>query len=341
MRKHQGFSLVELMVAMSLSLILMAGALSILYSSKITYNQNDRLARLQEAGRAALELMTRDARGVGYPGCARPNAGAFFNKLVSPTSLLWNFEQPVYGFQATSTTAWSPGMDAAVVAPLGGSDVLVLRGARQGQSVFRTTMPVAPTAGITVTGDMASSIPQNEPMMISDCEGSTVFAATSYAGGVIAHTTSGTATQAKNVNNSLEQTFQIAAQVIPVQTTIYYVRDAGTVNGIAYGPALYRSLGGEDAELLVDGVQQMQILYGVDTDANLLVDNYVPADAVTNWNNVVSITMALLIRTAEESGTEIDRQTYTLLDAAAVGPFNDRRQRSIFITTVSLRNVGT
>ena len=44
-----GFSIVELMVAMTLSLVLLAGALSILYSTKLTSSENDRTARIQEA----------------------------------------------------------------------------------------------------------------------------------------------------------------------------------------------------------------------------------------------------------------------------------------------------
>ncbi len=48
---------------MTLSLVLLAGALSILYSSKVTYSENDRIARLQEAGRTVVEAdLARRAR---------------------------------------------------------------------------------------------------------------------------------------------------------------------------------------------------------------------------------------------------------------------------------------
>src|SRR2546430_6052851 len=81
-RAVAGFSLVELMVAMTLSLILMAGALSILYSTKLTSAENERVARIQEAGRTAFELIRQDARSSGYAGCARPHTdltGPSFN----------------------------------------------------------------------------------------------------------------------------------------------------------------------------------------------------------------------------------------------------------------------
>src|SRR6478736_5140615 len=108
-RHQQGFSLVELMVAMTLSLLLLAGALSILYSSKITYNENDRVARLQEAGRTVVEMMLRDTRPAGFLGCSRPvNGDEFGNGLNNNLTLLWNFAQPVYGFEATGAAMWTP-----------------------------------------------------------------------------------------------------------------------------------------------------------------------------------------------------------------------------------------
>ncbi len=123
----RGFSVVELMVAMTLSLILMAGALSILYSSKLTYTENERIARLQEAGRTVVELVLRDARVAGYEGCTRPLAPTdFVNNLDDANSVLWNFIQPVFGYNASSS-AWTPALDAtAIPSATAGSDVIVL-----------------------------------------------------------------------------------------------------------------------------------------------------------------------------------------------------------------------
>ncbi len=48
-------------------------------------------------------------------------------------------------------------------------------------------------------------------------------------------------------------------------------------------PALYRKVGASDAEELVRGVENMQIEYGEDLDANWTADVYRTADAVANW----------------------------------------------------------
>ena len=91
----------------------------------------------------------------------------------------------------------------------------------------------------------------------------------------------------------------------------------------------------------------MQVKYGVDTDGDLLANQYVTADNVTNWDTVVSINLAVLVRSIDETGVEKDKQTYKLLGGAGAtgggtyGPFNDRRQRAIFTTTITLRNGTT
>ena len=64
-----GFSLVELMTAMLLSLLLMAAAISVLVSNKRTYSATEGLGHVQENARIAFELMSRDIREAGGNPC--------------------------------------------------------------------------------------------------------------------------------------------------------------------------------------------------------------------------------------------------------------------------------
>jgi len=86
----------------------------------------------------------------------------------------------------------------------------------------------------------------------------------------------------------------------------------------------------------------MQLRYGIDSTADPMVsiDEYVDADEITDWNQVVSVTMSILVRSAEENSQIEDTRTYQLLDEE-LGPFNDKYQRSLFTTTVTLRNRTT
>jgi len=336
--RQRGFSLVELMVAMTLSLLLMAGALSILYSSKTTYNENDRVARLQEAGRTVLEMVLRDARPAGFMGCSRPlNGDEFSNGLINSNSLLWNFGQPVFGFEATGGT-WSPALDALLLPnATSGSDALVMRTSRQDQGVFRLNTPVTNTAApILVDADAGATIPANTPMIIGDCEGSSVFMATGYNAGTgeISHAASGGSEG--NTTDNLTRGFVLGAQVMPVQTVAYFVAPSESGSG----PSLWQRVGKADPLELVDGVENMQVRYGIDTDNNLQADEYQDAKKVNdanNWSRVISIELAVLVRSPQETGAVFDNREYDLL-GTKVGPFNDRRQRAVFTTTVVLRN---
>lgn len=360
--RMSGFTLVELMVSMTLSLILLAGALSILYSTKLTSSENERVARIQEAGRTALELIRQDARASGYAGCARPHnasSGYTYNtKGLNTTSLLWDFSKPVYGFEATSSTAWTPALDTAIPAspvPATGSDVLVLRTARPGSPLFRTNAGASGSAAISVDRDpnisLASFTPT--PMIIGDCRTAEVFVAsgvtTAGSTGTILHATGGS--PAGNTSGSLSNSYQIGALLQPVQTVVYYVASCTAIDGPA-GPctaltppglwqiAAVDTATGIQPQELIQGVEAMQLKYGVDTDGDFLANSYVTADLVTDWTKVVSINLAILVRSVDQTGVETDKQTYSLL-GTSYGPFNDRRSRSVYTTTISLRNDTT
>lgn len=84
----------------------------------------------------------------------------------------------------------------------------------------------------------------------------------------------------------------------------------------------------------------MQILYGEDTTNDAIADTYVNAATVgsTNWNNVVSVRLALLVNGVDQNFTgNQDTNTYNLL-GTTVGPFNDYRRRKVFSNTVQVRN---
>lgn len=66
--RHRGVSLVELMVALVIGLLLMAGALTVYMQSRNTHRTTETTARLQEVGRYALDILEPDVRLAGYWG---------------------------------------------------------------------------------------------------------------------------------------------------------------------------------------------------------------------------------------------------------------------------------
>jgi type IV pilus assembly protein PilW len=66
MKRQRGISLVEIMIALVLSLFLSAGVIQVYLASKQSYRAQEGYSRLQENGRYALETMTRFIRLAGY-----------------------------------------------------------------------------------------------------------------------------------------------------------------------------------------------------------------------------------------------------------------------------------
>lgn len=120
---------------------------------------------------------------------------------------------------------------------------------------------------------------------------------------------------------------------------IYYVANNGFTE-----PALFReSLGSgggvatSTAEELVEGVEDMQITYGEDTSADGSVDGYFAANAVTNWNNVKSVRIGLLMRSAE-NGVVNQPQSVSFNGGTVTPATGDRRLRKVFTATIAVRN---
>jgi type IV pilus assembly protein PilW len=363
--RSRGFTLVEMMVAMTLSLILLGGVLSVLYSSKLTYNENERVGRLQESMRAGVEVLLHDLRAAGFPGCARPMDGSsdFLTVLGDPTSLKWNFSLPVQGFNA-NTTDWTPALPAPLdtAGVLTGNDVIVVRTVRSNARTYRLNTSMATsTDDVVVKKDAGETLRDGVPMLISDCNKSTVFAASAVTNGsttaTLAHEAGATGkNRAYNTTKDIgvfKATGNSGTTVAPIDTVIYYVAasSANDVNGISRGPSLWRISSTEPVtgvgdgpgtpQEVVEGVEALQAKYGVDTNGDLLVDDYVTADSVTNWNNVIAISIAIVVRSPEEVNPDkIPTQRFNLLGTNYDSP-SDRRARAFFTTTVTLRNRTT
>lgn len=351
--KSLGFSVVELMVAMAISLVLLAGVMTLFANSRTAYETNERLARIQENGRFGLEQIVRDIRASAFPGCAkRKPATALVNVLNNSTNLLWNFSVPVQGFDG-GASAWTPTLVAPVLTdnadsdgtgpdvdgPTPNTDVLVVRRIRTDVPPQRVkTTTTSSTANIEVWTP-PSSIANGDVVLAAGCDGASVFQVTGYTAdatnqvATIAHAASGTpGNSTPDVGNLFSAQ---TAEVMPIHTVVYFIDTSTTGNSTS----LYRRIGSANPEELVEGVDSLQVQFGIDSsgDASHLADEYVKADAVTNWDRVVAVRVALLVRSIEEYGTDVDSASRTIL-GSTVSAFNDRHERRVFTTTATLRN---
>jgi type IV pilus assembly protein PilW len=346
-KRARGFSIVELMVAVAISLLLLTGVVAIFVSSKSSYETNERFSRIQENGRFALDAIITDLRSSGFVGCARQPT-YLSTSLRNPTTLQWNFlGGPVMGFEATGTNTWAPAMDASIASPSSGSDVLVVRvPVRERVSLLLSADTGAATNPLQVAAGSTGGIQTGDIAMVYSCEAISVFRVTGYdsAAGTISHATDAAGQNPGNSNNDVSYSYRRnVSHVVPVETVAYYVAPSTRVTDVN-DPApvgttsLWRRRGLNAAEELVEGIEQVQLKYGVDTTGDMIVDAYRTANSITDWNDVISVSVALLARSLEQYGKETDQRSYTLLDDVIVAAPADRRMREVFTATASIRN---
>lgn len=94
--------------------------------------------------------------------------------------------------------------------------------------------------------------------------------------------------------------------------------------------------------ILAEGVENMQILYGIETDtgnnADDIANRYVNATNVPAFADVVSVRIAILVNTVETVSGGVDNNVYTLLNAPPLGPMQDNLFRRVFTRTIVIRN---
>ncbi|MGZ8267113.1 MAG: PilW family protein [Burkholderiales bacterium] len=112
---------------------------------------------------------------------------------------------------------------------------------------------------------------------------------------------------------------------------------ATNVFNISAGGANGTGLFCNGVEVVTD-VDNMQLLYGEDTNNDLVADRFVSINNVANVDNIVAVRVALLFSSAQLGVSLVtDTATYDL-NGVAVGPFNDNRIRRVMTTTFNLRN---
>lgn len=117
----------------------------------------------------------------------------------------------------------------------------------------------------------------------------------------------------------------------------FFLED-GSLKCKTFNPTDYPSaLTLRQTQPLIDNVEDMQILYGIDRSGDQAANRYVNATGVDNdWNNVVSVRVCLLVRSVEDNLLN-EKLSYQDCNGSSKTP-TDRFVRRIFISTINLRN---
>lgn len=362
-RRHpgimRGFTLIELMVSVVIGLIILAALAQIFATSRGAYHLEEGLARVQESGRFAMEFLAQDIRMAGYAGCnsngltigtvsgSGPNTvcSTNFCNGVSPGSTLFDFNpNGMSGHRYTGTgnnlTDWTPALPSAFFANgevRAGSDVIVIqRGSTLNTNLTGNTTPDNANVQFIDTADLAGVVTAGSVLMLTDCTGGDVFRATNASAGsgkiTVAHSSG-------NVSTYLTHKFGNDAELMMFVSRAYYI---GT--GASGEPALkmkeLSSAGALVDREMVEGIEELRILYGEDTDATAdnIADRYRTADAVVDWRRVLNVRVGMLAVTPVNVDTAPDNRSYTLVPGQTLAAKNDKRRRQLFTSTFQVRN---
>ncbi len=331
--KHQiGISLVEVMVAMVISLFLLGGIIQVYLGNKTSYRFTSSISRIQENGRFALDTLAVDLRMAGFFGCA----------IFDPDdtdNIVNNLDPAGVGYSASYDWIGDGLIDGTENDGLNGSDSITIRGAKPGALNVLQPYNVATSADIFIAD--STSLEAGDIVMVTNCRGADIFQVTGTTPGAgttndaLGHVT-GSGEEPGNYNpdtcssgHCLSQTYGSDASLVELQVVVYTIQ-AGTSGE----PALFRSINGVDEEL-IDGIEQLQILYGVDTNNDDHPNQYVTSTNVADMNDVMAVRLMLLVRSADTNVTEgAQIVTYNGADTTAA----DNRLRQVFTSTITLRN---
>lgn len=294
-----GVSLIELMAALTIGLLLIAGALTVYMQSRNTYRTTDTAARMQETARYAFDILEPDVRLAGFWGMKKgpaavtdtvPLASITPNNCATAAGWLGDASKYIAGFDGEGTTASWGSMACSPTGRNAFTDVLIVRRA----------------SGET------SALDVNKVQVQSNRAQATVFTAAAAPGGYAAWP---------------------AAETRDMVCNVYYV---GTDNG---QPALRRwALRGKNMvdEAIIPGVQDMQVQYGIDANGDGAAEKYVDANLI-GTASVVSARIWLLVRAESDEQGYTNNINYRFANAniAAAG---DKRRRIVMSKTIQIRN---
>lgn len=374
--RQRGLTLVELLIALALGAGLMAGVVGVFVAMFQADRSQESVARIQESGRFALNFLTQDLRMAGYLGCSSTLDRDEINNTLDGPPPSFQPERAIQGWEAdfsdpgvinnsvaneavgdTAVSGWSTSggnvLDSTRALP--GTDIFRLWGADP--SVEATVINVAGNgAGTAVRVTLTDAIDIGDILLLSDCEqadwvqvcNAQEIGSPATLNLILSGNNSPSTCDPGNIPTAPMLT-DAGANVMKLAGTVYYV---GKRDNLATNPpALFRRTLGSTGvasapEELVEGVEDMQVLYGENTnnDNNRAADRFVPADQVADWDKVVSLRITLLVQSLEDNLVP-SPQAYTfngvVYDGGSGNGANppDGRLRRVFTTTINLRNI--
>jgi len=324
--RQVGFTLIEMMISLFIGGLILGGVMFTYIGMKTTTKSTMAIGELQESGRLAINIMQRDIEQVGFWGTFYGNSFTAINtsSLTSPTADCFeglnNGSFPDLTSSSNFKTLFAKTAEDTselncVNNPIVGTDILQIKFVQGHQ--LDVTNAVNETAN-------------NGYYFVAEQE------------------------LARFVKDQVDaNTLNVNATVWPYSHHVYYISEQTyTVNNKELTvPALMRkrlTVNGMTTETIMEGVENMRFIFGLDTNGNGKVDSYRSINKMTpaEWGNqqgILTVQLFLLVRTLQpDPSINSKKQIYTLGEdeSARKLEVTDNYRRTVFTTTIRLNNVG-
>lgn len=322
---QSGFTLVELMVAVTIGLIVVGAVGYVYLSARQSFRTTDNMSRIQENARLAIETIARDVRMAGYVGCGNLQT-ATINTIANPPVPVISPTTAITGedFTALTTNYLTTTIDRPA-----GDTISVMGAFGGGVSLVGNLAPS--NANVQINGNPLN-FAVGDVLVVSGCTNADIFRPTtvSSAGG----TTTMSHSSSTNTGNRVG-TYGSGGAVFKLERFTYFIGTNPALKRALYRTNMSTGVPTNTLELVED-VWDMQILYGRDTNADGDADSYDDATAVgANWQQVVSARISLLLA-SPENNIVTSTQTYNFNGAAVAA--GDRRLYQVLTSTIAVRN---
>jgi type IV pilus assembly protein PilW len=317
---QSGFSVVELMIAMLLSMALSASIIAVFVNNSYSFNQDENIGRMQDDARHALREIAFDLSMAGHyadlhlPDIVSYDGGLTIGTDCGPAGEVnWMYRTTEAGTgNSLSVTAIDNATNAAVAAAyycfesgelLDGTDVVAIK---------------------RVAGAEATTLSANRAYLRTNGTVGVLFSGTAPIG--------------------LPVTIAPPRADWAFRPSIYYIRRFANTPGddiptlcrkvlLGPGPSMV-------TECLATGIENLQIEYGIDATQDGQPNVYLTNPTLAQLQDAVAARIFLIARTTAIDTRYTNTKTYSISNAPDLVP-NDSFHRRVFSTSVSIQNIRT
>lgn len=366
LKRQKGISIIELMISLVISMAVVAGSVQVVVSSKRSFMDQDEVTFIQTNARYALDLLARDIRMAGYLGCASTGSVEIANSIVNNSGLADGYFslQGIAGFDGDTGIAQFP-TDIQALATAGTDSILVRRASDTGELNVSDHNAVAASISLWDSHEFKPGA----SLVIADasCRHVGLFQLSgpvSTPAQTISHKVSGAANNCTEVikgdfacaltctadacgdANRANGKYKPGSKVMAFIARNYFIGESSVIPGM---PALKRQVYSPGAtatltEELAVGVEDMQIVYGVDSNNDGSVDQFRKASdmdlnndgsiTALEWDRALAVKLSLVFRSQKPVLQKAETKQF------AGKTYSDRYIRQMVNSTLRVRNRG-